>query len=267
MPASQVIKAIGSSYKGAAEGPIDNHMAISHNLAEMRTKNSNQDMLFKGVGGLAGFGLDKLGRHFLGPAAVPLMVAGAAMLRLWATHNYVNAIDLNPPTEKTVLKHVRGWLGEKSGNELGWNKFKDLELGCPAAPFVKDVERFGQLRELYHGRNYLLDAQDGKIRVLLNKAATGEDQQKAVFQAALVQRLQHSPAYDLTRQKDGAQAADRWAVETSLRALPEDALTLLGNLKAEDLRFEVGKNRAQWEETSAAPLPPLSKDEFKKLLQ
>lgn len=262
-PAANAVKAFGSTVKGAAQAPIELHQARDNNLGEIRSKNNNQNMLAGIIGGGMGFGLEKLGSHYIGSAATPVLMAAATATKLFATHGYVKSLDLDPVTEKRVTKFVYKWLevGKPKGGEL-----KKLSLGAPLGDFVKDPARFRELSDLYGPRNYLLDVQQDKIAVVLHQDSTPEDQLQAVTQATLIRILQGSPLYQVKIGKEGDAAARDWLLRTSLGAVA-DVVGAFARDEDDPLRFSADARRAHWDKTPGQNIAHVSKADFQKLTQ
>ncbi len=275
---SQVIKAFGSTAKGAAQKPIDVHQAKGNNHGEVGSKNSAQNMVAGAIGGGLGFGLEALGKATIGSASVPIMAAGFGAVRLFAMHKYVQSLDMDQITEKAVGRVVREWietgeLAHPQGVKIIERKDKDLKklvMGADLQPFTKDQARFDELRSLYAGRDYLLEVDDKNVCVLLREGSDRKDQFCAVLQAVILQHLRRGDAYEQMLTKEGPEAANRWAVETSLRATPEDPKPLLEQLEhagweAKEINFNVKTPRATWDDGPKKELAPLSLEELRLL--
>lgn len=264
-PTANIVKAFGATVKGAAQAPIELHQARDNNLGEVRSKNNNQSMIASMVGGALGFGLEKLGAHFIGGAATPVLMAGATAARLLGAHQYVNALELDPVTEKRLLTHLRKWLElPRQGNTP--KNLEQLQLGAPLAGFVENPVRFEELRALYGDRNYLLDLQQGEVMVTLHEKAGLQDQLQAVVQASLIRLLQKSVTYHTLISAQGHEAARDWLLATSLAATPE-AVSSFAYDRDNPLRFQVDARRAHWDKLPSAPLAEVSKDQLKALLK
>lgn len=262
-PAANAVKAFGSTVKSAAQAPIELHQSRDNNLGEMRSKNNNQNMLAGIIGGGLGFGLEKLGSHYIGSAATPVLMAAATAGKLFATHGYVKSLDLDPVTEKRISKHVHKWLdvGKAQKGEL-----KKLKLGAPLGDFVKDPTRFSKLTALYGPRNYMLDVQQDRIAVLLHQDSTPDDQLQAVTQASLVRILQGSPLYQVKIGQEGDGAARDWLLRTSLAATPEVVASFARD-EDDPLRFTSDARRAHWDKSAGETIAPIGKADFQKLTQ
>lgn len=264
-PTANIVKAFGSTVKGAAQAPIELHQARDNNLGEIRSKNNNQSMIASIIGGAVGFGLEKAGTQLIGGAATPVLMAAATATKLFATQGYVRSLDLNPVTEKRAFTHVRKWL-EISKKGPFPSTLKDLELGAPVADFVKNPQRFKELTHLYGEGNYLLDIHQEKIRVVLHQDSTAEDQLQAVVQASLIRILQGSPLYAAKIASEGDAAARDWLLRTSLGTVAD----AVGNFARDDddpLRFNADARRAHWEKNAGGNVAQLTKADFQALLQ
>jgi len=275
---SQVIKAFGSTAKGAAQKPIDVHQAKGNNHGEVGSKNSAQNMVAGAIGGGLGFGLEALGKATLGGISVPIMAAGFSAVRLLAMHKYVQSLDMDQITEKAVGRVVREWietgeLAKPEGVKLIERKDKDLKklvIGSDLAPFTKDQDRFTELRSLYAGRDYMLEVDDEKVCVLLREGSGRSDQFCAVLQAVILQHLRRGDTYAQKETQEGREAADRWAVETSLRATPQDPGPLLDQLEkvgweSREVNINARTPRATWEDGPPKELVPLTLEELREL--
>ncbi|MBX3169630.1 MAG: RUS1 family protein [Candidatus Eremiobacteraeota bacterium] len=261
-PAANAVKAFGTTVKSAAQAPIELHQARDNNLGEMRSKNNNQNMLASIIGAGLGFGLEKLGSHYIGSAATPVLMAAATAGKLFATHGYVKSLDLDPVTEKRISKHVHKWLDVGKADKA---ELKKLKLGAPLSDFVKDPARFRQLTEMYGPRNYMLDVQQDKIAVVLHQDSTPEDQLQAVTQASLIRILQGSPLYQVKIGQEGAAAKD-WLLRTSLGAVP-DVVASFARDEDDPLRFTSDARRAHWDKSPGENIAHVSKADFQKLTQ
>lgn len=262
-PTANAVKAFGATVKGAAQAPIEVHQARDNNLGEVRSKNANQSMLASALGAGLGFGLEKLGYSLIGSAATPVLMAAASATKLFATHQYMRALDLDPVTEKRAFTHVRKWL-ELPKNGPYPKELEGLELGAPLAEWMKSPERFRDLAALYGNRNYLLDVRQDKVSVLLHPNSGSEDQLQAVLQSSLLRLLQASPGYQARQRQDESAARD-WLVRTSLAAV-DGLVESFARDQDDPLRFNAESRRAHWEQQPGEPLSPLGKSELKRLL-
>jgi len=126
-----------------------------------------------------------------------------------------------------------------------------IELGQSIQGLTKDQQRFQELKDLYQGRNYLLEAQQGKPYIVLREGATAEDRFTAAAQAIRLENLAQSQEYQERAQKEGPVAADRWLTETSLKKTPSDPTGLLEQCKkagwsSDLIRMRDLGNRARW---------------------
>lgn len=258
---SQIIKALGASYRGAADPIIDSHQAINHNLAEVKAKNNNQDMVVNAVGGLVAFGLDQVVRNTIGPLGIPLVTGAAAAVKVYASKKFVENLDINFLTEKTVFRNVADWLGIPAGRANGLKDARELDLGQPIEKLTAKPERFRELVALAGPKKYLLDIDKDDIKVYLHQEAQPEDCLRATFQAGLVTALLHGKTYQSKVSELGESKAQLWAIETAQRALPTNAEIENGQ-DLKDLRLKVGPTRALWKAAEYSPAPPLSKQEF-----
>ncbi len=266
---AQVVKALGASYRTAAEPLIDAHQAIDHNLAEIKAKNSNQDLVINTIGGATAFGLDQLIRNTVGPVGIPIVTAGAAALKVWASHKYVESLSLNMVSERPVWEGVAKWLGEEPNRHNGLKRVDSLQLGAPVEHLTKKPERFRELTQLYSQENYLLDRVGDKIEVVVNKDASEKDQLRAVFQAGILQKIVKSDAFELQSKAGGEDQANRWAVELSLKALPSEVEPFFYEqghtaLDYDKVRFEMSDRVAEWKKGDAAAPQPISVTELKQ---
>ncbi len=262
-PAANAVKAFGSTVKSAAQAPIELHQARDNNLGEMRSKNNNQTMLAGIIGAGLGFGLEKLGSHYIGAAATPVLMAAATAGKLFATHGYVKSLDLDPVTERRISKHAHKWLdvGKADKGDL-----KKLKLGAPLSDFVKDPARFRQLSELYGPRNYLLDIQQDQIAVVLHQDSTPETQLEAVTQASLVRILQRSPLYQVKIGQEGDAAARDWLLRTSLGAVAEVVASFARD-EDDPLRFTSDARRAHWDKSPGVNIARVTRADLQSLTQ
>jgi len=260
-PTANAIKAFGSTVKGAAQAPIELHQARDNNLGEVRSKNNNQNMLAGMIGGALGFGLEKLATGVIGDAATPVLMAAATATKIFATHGYVKALDLDPVTEKRAFHHVRKWLELPRKGQL-----KDLELGAPLSDFVKNPERFKTLTSLYGQRNYLLDVHQDEIAVALHQDSTAEEQLQAVLQASVIRLLQQSPHYQAKIAREGDGPARDWLLKTSLGVLPELTQSFVRD-EDDPLRFNTQPRRAHWDQLPGETIPSLTRVELQQLLR
>lgn len=258
---ANAIKAMGSTLKGAAQAPIEVHQARDNNLGEVRSKNANQSMLASSIGGVVGFGLEKLGNAVIGGAATPLLMAAATATRLFATHRYVQSLDLETVTESKVHKQLQKWADAPRGCKLG-----DLQLGAPLSELLESPERFRQLTEVYAGENYLLELKGEAIQVVFHEDAGPEDQLQAVAQASLLRYLQASPSYQRRVATSEGENCRDWLLETSLAA-SRSAESGLSQGSQQPLRFEVEPRRAHWEKLRSHKGPSLNREGFRQLLR
>jgi hypothetical protein len=264
-PTANAVKAFGSTVKGAAKAPIEVHQARDNNLGEVRSKNANQDMLAGIIGGGISFGLEKAAFNIMGPVSTPVLMAAATGLKLFATHQYVKALDLNPVTEKRVFDFVRKWMEVPKSNRTP-KELENLQLGAELKRFVDEPARFKQLTALYAGKNYLLDIHGNDIDVVLAQDSSPEDQLEAVMQASVIRLLQAGPGYQARLRKEGDGAARDWLLRNSLGAVPE----LVKNFARDEndpLRFLSEARRGQWQPGRgdvSAP-GPVDKTELQKL--
>lgn len=263
-PAANAVKAFGSTMRGAATAPIEVHQARDNNLAEVRTKNANQDMLAGVLGGGAAFGLEKIASASIGPVATPLMMAAATATKIFATYQYTRALDLDPVTEKRVHEHVRKWLEIPKGSPYPRN-LENLTLGAELKTMVANPERFKELTGLYAGKQYLLDIQGDDLNVVFSTESKPEDQLQAVAQASLIRLLQASPGYKARVASEGEGPARDWVLRTSLAAVPH-VVENFARDEDDPLRFLADKRRAHWEPGEAVPLEKVDKARLLELL-
>lgn len=284
-PAGNVVKALGSSTRGAAQATIDKHQAISDNLGEVRSKNDNQQMVASGIGAAVGYGLEVAGKALLGPAVIPLLVGGAVAANLFSQSRYVQTLEMDHLNDRAIRRIARELLTENkiaepdAGQPLSRLPQRILrglhgskaEMGAEVEPFVEDPERFGELRSLFAGRKYLIDWDGKRARVLLSEDSQPRDLFLAVFQLEALELLRGGAAYRDKVDSLGEEAAARWALETSLRVTPLDPEPLLGVLtragwEVERVLVRTTSLRAAWADPGAPALQPMSPEEFAKLL-
>src|SRR5262249_9581607 len=149
----------------------------------------------------------------------------ATGVKIFCAHQYARALDLDPINQKSVIQGVRRWLQAPAGKK----NFDNLELGCALEKLASQPERFKELTSLYAGKNYILEARGDTTYVLLRQDSQAGDQLTATFQAAIVQRLRSGSSYKILKSTEGQEAADKWLVETSLRAMPKDPKPIVKN--------------------------------------
>lgn len=234
-PAANVVKALGSTSREAAEAQVDKHYAIHDNIGEVRSKNSNQNMVASGIGSAIGYGLEIAGRSLLGPAAVPVIVAGASLLTMFAQARYARTLDMNDLNERALRQVARDHLEGTyqppeepallKGVVARWKENRHrqkLVMGSEVQPILdRGLAHFQELKTLYADRNYLLDWDGETIRVVLAEASTTTDQALALMQAETLETLRGEEGFAqrLEQDRDGT---IRWALEESKRRAPQD---------------------------------------------
>lgn len=286
-PAANILKAFGSTLKGAANATVEKHHAVDNNIGEVHSKNANQNMAASMIGAAMGFGLETAARATVGAGAIPLIAVGATALSVLAQKRASEALQLNDLNSHTVKRLVERWLkdggalpGPEKPDLLGeiardvrgiFRNDAGLEVGASIEDLMGDAARFDRLRSLYAGRPYMLDADGDRTRVVLRHGADeSAGKLLGTVQAALVERLQRSAEFERIEKKDGRRAACDWVVETSLRATPADAGTFLKDLAAqgwstERVMIPAGASRGVWQDGPPAALPPLALEDLRKL--
>lgn len=260
--AAATVRVFGGCMRGAAMANIDPRQAVGDNLGEMRAKNGNQGYVSSLLGSLAGMGLMHAATPLLGPLAAPVIATASAGLSCLAMAAMVRRLDLHPVNEKAVQTVVRSLAEDgavPSPDRKGvWKAVAGLargdriEMGREIRGLLDDAARFDELRHIYRGRNYLLEAREGRPYVVLRDGCEPADRFQAAVQAVHVERLQDTTEYQDRLEQGGTKAADQWLVAESLAATPPSVTPLLAEMKelgwsVDLLRFRDSGRRARWE--------------------
>jgi len=257
-----VLRTISGNVKGPSMANIEPRQARTGNLTDVQKKNSNQNVIANLVGSAASL----YAIHFLGTAGLgamaPAIVAGlAGAVAIGSAIGMVKSMDFHPVNEKALRRIIESiesdtkivgpdrsiWnaitsLGHRDTIVLGDRKLK---------PTPDNIAHIKELKNLYRGRNYLLDVQDGKITVYLNKGCTAEDRMLATMQGIYAERLREGMPYRKVLEEEGASGADRWLMKESLMKTPSDPTPMLRDLKKAGWSVDVLKShdegkRATW---------------------
>jgi hypothetical protein len=258
--AACVTRVFSGSMKGAAMANIDPRQAVSDNLGELRAKNGNQGFMASLLGSLAGLAALKVLTPVVGAMAPTILAAGAAVVGVFAMSRLVSNLDYHPVNDQAVHRIVDSLENhrELAGPEKKqvWRTLlhmldgNTLTLGQDIRPLLDDVPRFQQLKELYRGRNYMLEVRDGKPYIVLREGCAAQDRFTAALQAEYANRFKESPDYKKLAAED-AKKADQWLVASSLQKTPADPRPLLEKLgkagwSVDLLRFYDTGNRSRW---------------------
>jgi hypothetical protein len=233
-----LLRTISGSIKGPSMANIEPRQAVAGNLGEVSKKNGNQNVISNIIGSLAGvYAIRTLMGMGLG-ALSPAIVAGAgAALAIGSIVGMVKSLNFHPVNEKSLRRVVAGL--EKDKKVVGpdtslWNTLKSIKQGDTVVmgdrklhPTPENVGHIRELKNLYSGRNYLLDVRNGDRAIYLNKGCTAEDRLVATMHGIYVDVLKESENYRKILADKGSAGADRWLIETSLNKTPADPKPLL----------------------------------------
>lgn len=247
----------GKSIDTAVSAGIDVRQAKADNLADVRAKNSNQNMVAKTAGGLLGLGMHAAFGAALGAGFGPALCASAATAAVLASARSVSALSEHPVNED-ALRRIADALdrGERMpAPDAGhiWRELTTLThnqryvVGQSIAPLLKSPAWFEKIRSIHEGRAYLLDLQKSEPYIVLREGATASDRLQAVLQAVHIERLKQTPAFSRLQ---GAKAQE-WLLEESARRSAGDMSVLIDEMgaagwNADKLRFADKGVRAVW---------------------
>lgn len=255
-----LVRILSGSMRGAASANIEVRQAVADNLGEVRAKNGNQAFVSSLVGSVSGLAAAQYLSHHIGPVAYPLVTSIGAALSVACQAMMVKNLQYQPINEQALRQIIAGTdttAAVPSPDPSVWKPVarilekEKIELGQSIQGLTKDQQRFQELKDLYQGRNYLLEAQQGKPYIVLREGATAEDRFTAAAQAIRLENLAQSQEYQERAQKEGPVAADRWLTETSLKKTPSDPTGLLEQCKkagwsSDLIRMRDLGNRARW---------------------
>ncbi len=262
-----LVRILSGSMRGAASANIEVRQAVADNLGEVRAKNGNQAFISSLVGSVTGLAAAQYLSHHLGPVAYPLVTSVGAALSVASMAMMVKNLDYQPINEsalRTIVAAVDREGQVPAPDRSVWQpvagilQAEKLEIGQPIQGLTEDRARFRELKELYQGRNYLLEVKNGLPYVVLRENASAEDRFAAAAQAVRVENLLQTSDYQRLLSSEGPQAADRWLTEASLKKTPADPRPLLEQCKkagwsADLIRIRDAGNRARWGSDAQQP--------------
>lgn len=258
--ACMAVSTAGGVMRGAATANVTRRQALDGNLAQVNAANGNQEMIAGIASGMAGTALLGAINKYTSPAvSIPVLAAVVGVVGAVCISQWVKNLDYHPITE-TVLRDIlqeqkaTGQTPHPKADKFfqmmgSLNDGGTITLGGNQHP--QSQERLQQLRQMYQGRNYLLDIQDGKSYVLLREKCSAEDRLQAVYQSIQLEGVLAGSQYKDLVQTQGQAQADQWATKESLRLTPSDLKPFLKELhdngwSTDVLKFSDTGRRNQW---------------------
>ncbi len=253
--------------KGAGWADLDMIQSKEDNLGDVRRKHSVQNFFVSLATMATATGAMKAATDLVGPWAPPVVAAGAALLANFAMNRFVANYNFFPVNEQVVRELVdaidSGAPIPKPDTQpnlkeaLNWHK---LTVGKDFDQLEKNPQRLDQLKDLYRGRNYMLDIVDNKPYVVMRDESKAPDRFLAVIQGVRAEKLLASDGYKVKVASDGQEKANEWVLKESLSKTPADASHLLEQLKeagwtTDKLRFFDDGERGDWNAEGQFELP------------
>lgn len=264
--ASQAIKATGETITGAAQANIEKHLATADNIGELKTKNSNQDMVSSGIGGAFAIGLQLLaGATGIGAVGLVAIYAGLTAVNIVAAWKASKALRMDFPNAKNLMKIFQNHAETKKmispedldkatslAESVKQIFSKEATLGAGIKKLTKNPEMFKEVTTLFTDKNYLLYRHKDRVMVVLRPDADRKDVAEALYCASLVDTKTESPAFEEQKQKLGEDRAVLDILKSSLQEVPSGAACV------QELE------QAGWK-TDKIPLPPGKRADWGKL--
>jgi hypothetical protein len=260
--AMAVVRAAVGTAEGAAGAGIAPRQAIADNIGEVGVKNGNQSTIATTLGATASLvALGTLTAAIgFGPAAIAIATTGA-MAGLFCKYKMLQNLDYNPINEGAVRRVIAGQEKDQKIPGPAESLISQLPsifqrntlvVGDSVAPLLDDPN-FPALREMYQARPYILSVHNGAPHIVLKDDLESDQDTPApagvglpagpdyarkmvevqsAYQAVHAEKLLASVEYRQRAERDGAEQADLWVSQESLRRTPSDFQPLLKDMAA-----------------------------------
>ncbi len=237
-----VLRTVSGSVKGPSMANIEPRQARAGNLGEVQKKNSNQNVISNLIGSMAGlYAIKSLMSMGFGALSPVIVAAAGAAIAIGSVVGLVKNLDLHPVNEKALRRVIEGL--EKDQKVAGpdpslWRSLKSIRepdsivMGDKKLqPRPENLAHIKDLKNLYAGRNYMLDVADGKTSIFMQKGCNAEDCLTATVQAIYADYMATGEEYGKIVAKEGQDKADHWLLKSSLEKTPVDLKPLLGEMQ------------------------------------